>query len=53
MFAISVFLRDGGDVYCSNFIENLGVERFGTNWSFLDSTPYGRQETWEDSPAKI
>jgi hypothetical protein len=23
----------------------------GTLWSYLDITPLGRQETWEDSPA--
>jgi hypothetical protein len=22
----------------------------GTTWSYLDITPLGRQETWEDSP---
>ena len=23
----------------------------GSVWTFLDLTPFGRQETWEDSPA--
>jgi predicted dithiol-disulfide oxidoreductase (DUF899 family) len=27
------------------------VEALGSVWSFLDLTPLGRQETWEDSPA--
>jgi predicted dithiol-disulfide oxidoreductase (DUF899 family) len=22
----------------------------GSTWSYLDATPLGRQETWEDSP---
>lgn len=35
-FGLSVFLRDGEAVY--------------TNFTLLDWTPLGRQETWEDSP---
>ena len=27
-----------------------GDEALGSTWSFLDITPYGRQEEWEDSP---
>lgn len=27
-----------------------GVEALGSNWTFLDLTPLGRQEDWEDSP---
>jgi predicted dithiol-disulfide oxidoreductase (DUF899 family) len=26
------------------------AEAIGPVWSFLDLTPFGRQETWEDSP---
>ena len=26
------------------------VEALGSTWTFLDLTPLGRQETWEDSP---
>src|SRR5919201_1871844 len=50
-FALSVFLRDGGDVYRTYFTRNRGVEAIGPVWSFLDRAPFGRQETWEDSPA--
>ena len=32
------------------FINNRGDEAMGTTWSYLDITPLGRQETWEDSP---
>jgi predicted dithiol-disulfide oxidoreductase (DUF899 family) len=49
-FALSVFLLDGGDVYRTYFTKSRGVEAIGTVWSFLDRTPFGRQETWEDSP---
>jgi predicted dithiol-disulfide oxidoreductase (DUF899 family) len=50
-FGISVFLRDGDDVYRTYFTSNRAAEALGTVWSLLDITPLGRQETWEDSPA--
>ncbi|MFB2705933.1 DUF899 domain-containing protein [Marinobacter shengliensis] len=46
----SVFLRDGNDVYRTYFTGARGVEYLGSLWTYLDLTPYGRQETWEDSP---
>jgi predicted dithiol-disulfide oxidoreductase (DUF899 family) len=49
-FGLSVFLRDGGDVYRTYFTSERGVEALGSVWTFLDLTPLGRQETWEDSP---
>lgn len=49
-FALNVFFRDGEDVYRTYVTSGRGVERLGSNWTFLDLTPYGRQETWEDSP---
>jgi predicted dithiol-disulfide oxidoreductase (DUF899 family) len=49
-FGLSVFLRDGDSVYRTYFTSGRGVEQLGSVWSFLDLTPYGRQETWEDSP---
>ena len=51
MFGLSIFLRAGNDVYRTYFTTNRGVEGLGSVWSFLDLTPYGRQEQWEDSPA--
>jgi predicted dithiol-disulfide oxidoreductase (DUF899 family) len=50
IFGLSVFLRDGDKIYRTYFTEWRGVEMLGTPWAFLDLTPYGRQETWEDSP---
>jgi hypothetical protein len=32
------------------FTSGRGAEALGSTWSFLDLTPFGRQETWEDSP---
>src|SRR4051812_15501014 len=46
----NVFLRDGERVFRTYFINNRGDEAMGTVWSYLDATPLGRQETWEDSP---
>nr|WP_228578974.1 DUF899 domain-containing protein [Halomonas sp.] len=48
---ISVFLRDGERVFRTYFSGKRGVEYLGSLWSYLDLTPYGRQESWEDSPA--
>jgi predicted dithiol-disulfide oxidoreductase (DUF899 family) len=45
-----VFLRDGDKVYRTYFTTQRGGELLGTTFSFLDITPYGRQEEWEDSP---
>ena len=49
-FGLSVFLRDGDDVYRTYFTNRRGVEALGSVWTFLDLTPLGRQEEWEDSP---
>jgi predicted dithiol-disulfide oxidoreductase (DUF899 family) len=49
-FGLSVFIRDGNEVYRTYFTTGRGVEALGSVWSFLDLTPLGRQEDWEDSP---
>jgi predicted dithiol-disulfide oxidoreductase (DUF899 family) len=46
----NVFLRDGDQVFRTYFIDARGDEALGSTWSFLDITPLGRQEEWEDSP---
>jgi predicted dithiol-disulfide oxidoreductase (DUF899 family) len=50
VFGLSVFLRDGDDVFRTYFTNGRGVESVMSNWNFLDLTPLGRQEDWEDSP---
>jgi predicted dithiol-disulfide oxidoreductase (DUF899 family) len=45
-----VFFRDGDRIYRTYFTNWRGDEVMGTTWSYLDITPLGRQETWEDSP---
>ena len=50
-FGLSVFIRDGDEVFRTYFTTHRGVEALGSVWTFLDLTPLGRQEEWEDSPA--
>jgi predicted dithiol-disulfide oxidoreductase (DUF899 family) len=47
---LSVFLRDGEQIYRTYFSSSRGLETVGTIWSLLDLTPFGRQEEWEDTP---
>ncbi|MEV1248932.1 DUF899 domain-containing protein [Nonomuraea sp. NPDC050022] len=49
-FLLSVYLRDGEDVYQTYSTGSRGVDRLVFANSILDLTPYGRQEDWEDSP---
>ncbi len=50
-FGLSVFLRDGTDVFRTYFTTGRGVEALGSHWALLDLTPLGRQEDWENSPS--
>jgi predicted dithiol-disulfide oxidoreductase (DUF899 family) len=50
IFGLSVFIRDGDEVFRTYFTDGRGVETLGPVWTLLDLTPLGRQEEWEDSP---
>jgi predicted dithiol-disulfide oxidoreductase (DUF899 family) len=50
MHGLSVFLRRGEEIFRTYFTSRRGSEALGNVWGFLDATPYGRQEVWEDSP---
>jgi predicted dithiol-disulfide oxidoreductase (DUF899 family) len=50
-FGLSVFLRDDDRIYRTYFTDGRGVETLGSVWTYLDLTPFGRQEDWEDTPA--
>jgi len=50
LFGLSVLLRDGDEVFRTYFTTARGVDRLRLDFSLLDLTPYGRQESWEDSP---
>ncbi len=48
-YGLSVFIHDDHDVYHTYQTRGRGIE--GLNiWTFLDLTPLGRQEEWEDAP---
>jgi predicted dithiol-disulfide oxidoreductase (DUF899 family) len=49
-FALDVFLREGDEIFQTYRTKSRGVEALGSVWSYLDLTPLGRQEEWEDSP---
>lgn len=49
-FGLSVFLRDGDEIFHTYFTDRRGVEYLGSSFSYFDLAPYGRQEDWEDSP---
>jgi len=46
----NMFFHDGDRVFRTYFINARGDEAMGSTWTYLDATPLGRQETWEDSP---
>ena len=48
---LSVFVRQGDEIFRTYFTTARGLEPAGTIWSLLDLTPLGRQESWEDTPA--
>lgn len=47
---LSAFLRDGDRVFHTWSTQNRGIEPILTVFDYLDFTPFGRGETWEDSP---
>jgi predicted dithiol-disulfide oxidoreductase (DUF899 family) len=49
-FLLSVFLKDGTDLYRTYSTTARGVDRLLFVNNILDLCPYGRQEDWEDSP---
>jgi predicted dithiol-disulfide oxidoreductase (DUF899 family) len=49
-FALQVFLRDEDRLFLTYETRSRGVEALGSVWTFLDLTPLGRQEEWEDTP---
>jgi predicted dithiol-disulfide oxidoreductase (DUF899 family) len=50
-FMLTVFFRDGNQIYRTYNTTARGVDRLLFVNNILDLTPYGRQEDWEDSPA--
>ena len=50
LFMLSVFLRDGDEVYRTYSTTARGLDRVMFVHNILDLCPYGRQQDWEDSP---
>lgn len=50
-FAVNVFLRDGDKVYRTWHTDGRGTEQLSHTFPLIDLLPYGRQESWQDSPA--
>ncbi len=58
---VALATRNGGDLRCYLRVDDQVYQTYETKWrgieamlptlQLLDFTPYGRQETWEDSPA--
>ena len=47
----NVFYRDDeGRIFRTYLVNSRGDEQMGGTWNYLDITPLGRQETWENSP---
>jgi predicted dithiol-disulfide oxidoreductase (DUF899 family) len=51
MMHIVCYLRQGSNVFETYWTTRRGVEAMDNSLRLLDLTVYGRQETWEDSPA--
>jgi len=51
MFHLVCYLRQGSDVFETYWTNGRGVEAMDNSYRLLDLTVYGRQESWEDSPA--
>jgi predicted dithiol-disulfide oxidoreductase (DUF899 family) len=51
MMHIVCYLRQGSKVFETYWTTRRGVEAMDNSYRLLDLTVYGRQETWEDSPA--
>jgi predicted dithiol-disulfide oxidoreductase (DUF899 family) len=51
-FGINVFLRDGEAVYRTWHTNGRGAEQLNHTFALIDLLPYGRQERWQDSPAR-
>ena len=47
---LSVFLRDGGQIYHTYSCYGRGVEMLMGSFHFLDLTPFGRGEGWDGMP---
>lgn len=50
-FAVNVLFRDGDTVYRTWHTDGRGTEQLSHTFPLIDLLPWGRQESWQDSPA--
>lgn len=48
---LSVLLRDGDRIFLTYSTDDRGCEFMINSFALLDRTPFGRQESWEETPA--
>ena len=51
LFHLVCYLRDGDRVFETYWTSRRGAEAMDYSYALMDLTVYGRQESWEDSPA--
>jgi predicted dithiol-disulfide oxidoreductase (DUF899 family) len=51
LFHLVCYVRDGDRVFETYWTTGRGVEVMDISYALMDVTVYGRQESWEDSPA--
>jgi len=51
LFNLACYLRDGDRVFETYWTTGRGGESMDNSYRLMDLTPYGRRESWEDSPA--
>jgi predicted dithiol-disulfide oxidoreductase (DUF899 family) len=51
LFHLVCYVRDGDRVFETYWTTRRGVEAMDYTYGLMDLTVYGRQESWEDSPA--
>ncbi|GLY30706.1 hypothetical protein Kisp02_40710 [Kineosporia sp. NBRC 101731] len=49
-FGLSVFLKTPAGVFQTYFTTQRGADRMRFDFNMMDLAPYGRSETWENSP---
>ena len=52
LFHLVCYLRDGDRVFETYWTKRRGAEAMDYSYALMDLTVYGRQEKWEDSPAR-
>lgn len=50
LFNLACYLRDGDRVFETYWTAGRGGEAMDNSYRLMDLTPYGRRESWEDSP---